>query len=91
VEFGPTGITRVSPVNHGGWARTVIIPFPNAKIALDWVRWALFQDWNDPVRRAGEWLVAKFRTQIAESRDAGGNMTKQGVPPDTRLFIAEGA
>jgi hypothetical protein len=84
--FGPTGDARVTHTES-----PVAVTFPNAKLALDWVRWSLFAKWSDPVRDAGEWLVAKFRTQIAESRDAGANMTKQGVPPETRLFIAEGA
>lgn len=87
--FGPTGDARVTFA--AGRDQRVGVTFPHANMALDWVRWVLFSKWSDPVRSAGEWLVAKFRTQIAESRPAEANMTKQGMPLDLRQFIAAGA
>lgn len=87
---GPRGDTVLTTQVGGD---TVQLSFPTAKVALDWLRWTLFGTYNDPVRRAGEWLVTKFRTQIRAGAPerAEQNMTKQGVPADTRQFVLEGA
>lgn len=102
--YGPQGDAMlIWPVPQSGGLMSVEVPFPDAKSALDWVRWRLFGEWVCRVSQIGAWFVEKYRTQArAQPADPLGryytqvnhahmNMKKQGLPLELREFVLAGA
>ncbi len=74
-----------------------LIAFPNAKMALDWIRWDAFgaRPPSNVPAAIGRWFIDKYRTQVrandGASHHATLNMKKQGVPREFRNYILEEA